>query len=293
MRTVLGKSVAYCLAYLFLFSLTVPAMAWPPPCPDCLKGENCDEYVGDCVDDYDCSGCESCVDCWCEDDESKCPGECDTCDDGTCTDHDYNCSSIDCEICNDGVCEDRCPALGKHCWLGTCVECRDVLDCELCWECINHECVHPCDECYYPKYCGYACACVECYYGEEDTTTCSTANSTTECYCSINIFNPCSSPAESVVYSGATLTSCTGPDCDSVDVLCYTTYPGCKVSGSYQPLKWCSANDVGAPPPAPWPYSCQLNLDIPGPGCWTCVNSFESGDPTDEPQGDCPVEAWP
>ncbi len=43
MRTVLGKSVAYCLAYLFLFSLTVPAMAWPPPCPDCYEwnGSDC------------------------------------------------------------------------------------------------------------------------------------------------------------------------------------------------------------------------------------------------------------
>ena len=165
------------------------------------------------------------------------------------------------------------------------------MDCELCYECTHNKCVHPCDdECYYPKYCGYACACVECEYveEEEDTTTCSTANSTTECDCSVNIFNPCSSTEESVVYSGNSLKSCTGPDCDPVDVLCYTTYQSCTTSGSYQPLKWCAGGDmVGVP------YWCQIDLNLICPGCWTCANSFESGVPTYESQGDCPDEAWP
>jgi hypothetical protein len=166
------------------------------------------------------------------------------------------------------------------------------LDCVLCEECELHKCVHPCDECFSPKYCGYACACVECEYGEEDTTTCSTANNTTECDCSENIFNPCSS-GESVVYSGNSLKSCTGPNCGSANVLCYTTFQTCTTSGSYAPLEWCTPHDTGPLPPAPWPQSCQVNLEIPGPGCYTCANSFNGGVQTYVPQGDCPIEQWP
>ena len=128
---------------------------------------------------------------------------------------------------------------------------------------------------------------MECEYGEEDTTTCSTANSTTECDCSHNIFNPCSSARESVVYSGNSLKSCTGPNCDPVDVLCYTTYQGCKVSESINPLEWCTGAGLGGR------IVCEVMLGVPGPGCWTCVNSFEGGVPTNESQGDCPTEAWP
>ncbi|MFQ6035173.1 MAG: PKD domain-containing protein [Sedimentisphaerales bacterium] len=90
MRMVLGKSVAYCLAYLFLFSLTVPARAWPPPCPDCYywNGYDC-EYEGDCVDWTDCGdwdNCCDCVDCWCEDNDYWC----DEC---------YKCSGCNC-VCD-------------------------------------------------------------------------------------------------------------------------------------------------------------------------------------------------
>lgn len=283
-------------------------------CPDC---HYC--YMGTCIPYGDCGGgcptCESCVSCWCQctseccedsdctgechngcsgcncvDDESKCPGECDTCDDGTCTDHDYLCNWRLCETCNDGECEDRCPALGKYCNYdtGMCEVCVDDFHCELCEECnVLHECVHPCDDCTWPKYCGYACFCVECNYnyGQEDTTTCSTANSTTECHCSINLFSPCSSTEESVVYSGFSLKSCTGPDCDPVSVLCYTTYETCRTSGDYQPYKWCGGDVL--------PPTCVIDVYQPGPGCWTCVNSFESGFPTYESQGDCPIEDWP
>ncbi len=335
MRTKPRIGLLTCLL-LWIFTASVMACC-DPPCTGCKTCEagvcvtdddnchTCKECISissthgecqyrngyNCMTTSDCTGeCESCVSCSCEDDpskctgechngcsggncvddESKCPGECDTCDDGTCTDHDYECNWRLCETCNDGECEDRCPALGKYCNYdtGMCEVCVYNFHCELCEECIHHKCVHPCDDCVYPKYCGYACDCVECYYGEEeDTTTCSTTQSYTECDCSINIFNPCSSNEESVVYSGNSLKSCTGPDCDPVNVLCYTTYQTCRTSGDYQPLKWCGGDLV--------PPTCVLDLSapVPGPGCWTCVNSFESGFPTYESQGDCPIEDWP
>jgi len=279
------------------------------PCQTCEAGvcvdddDLCDDcqycYMGTCMPYGDCGGgcpaCESCVSCWCQCtseccQDSDCTGECHNgCSNCSCVDDNTECEYFDCEICNGGMCEDKCPALGKHCLteLGLCVECRDVLDCELCEECddVMHTCEHPCDDCDPPKYCGYACVCVECYYGEEDTTTCSTANSTTECDCSINIINPCSSPGETIIYSGNSIKSCTGPDCDSVKVLCYTTYPKCKTNGSVQPLKWCGGDVL--------PPTCVIDVYQPGPGCYTCVNSFESGLRAYEYQGDCPIEDWP
>lgn len=299
------KSILLLLVCFLLSGFTMPAIACPPPyCGSCchwegpVPGGSCQLNTGaDCGDCSGCGGeCYTCSGCWCLDDESKCSG-CKRCSVGTCVDADHKCSWRFCQDCNDGECEDRCPALGKHCDsdTGSCEECVDVLHCELCEECIFHKCVHPCDDCDPPKYCGSACACVECEYveEEEDTTTCSTANNTTECDCSINIINPCSSAEESVSYSGNFLKSCTGPNCGSDNVLCYTTYQSCTTSGSYQPLHLCIGNDVGPPPPAPWPSSCTLNLDIPGPGCYTCANSFSAGVPTYESQGDCPIELWP
>ncbi len=252
---------------------------------------------------YDCDPeeCESCIGDSCEvcggDTNMTCcngdccdPALCESCINGSCV----GCDPDDCETCGvDGECEDSCPPLGLYCVTGNCVECRDISDCELCELCMSHECVHPCDLCYWPKYCGYACACVECYPGPEDTTKCSGENSTTECDCSQNILNPCGGVEESVVYSGASLTSCTGPDCSSANVLCYTTYQSCRVSTSYTPLLWCVSGETGPQPPAPWPKSCTLDLSHPGPGCWDCTNSYESGVPTYEPKDECPTEAWP
>lgn len=312
------------IVFLLLSSLTMPAISCPPPyCGSCCHWVStgpgpsdgyCDLDTGaDCGDCSGCTGeCESCVSCSCEDDpskctgechngcsggncvddESKCPGECDTCDDGNCTDHDYECNWRLCETCNDGECEDRCPALGKYCNYdtGMCEVCVIDSHCELCEECgVTHKCEHPCDDCYYPKYCGAACSCVECNYnyGQEDTTTCSTANNTTGCDCSDSIFSPCSSAEESVVYSGNFLKSCTGPNCGSANVLCYTTYNTCRTSGSIRPLQWCAGVDFYGN------LVCDCILGVPGPGCYTCVNSFEAGVPTYESQGDCPIEDWP
>jgi len=306
--------VLVCFSLLYILAKPAAACCDPPcgTCEHCSGGLCVDDADGtDCGNCKECSGgsCQStcsntcCNDVCCEAGQICCDGTCcdpddccngcESCNNGSCVDDDNKCDSLLCQECDDGVCEDRCPPLGLHCYFGDCVECIDILDCELCEECENHECVHPCDECYYPNYCAYACTCVECYPGPVDTTTCSSENSTTECDCSQNILNPCGGVEESVVYSGSSLTSCTGPDCSSDDVLCYTTYQTCKTSSAVKPLLWCVADDTGPPPPAPWPKSCKLNTDIPGPGCWDCVNTYESGDPTYEPKGVCPTEAWP
>jgi len=293
------------------------------PCQNCVDAE--------CVDDNDlCEDCQTCSIGYCDDDcttgqccdddvcVDDCPsGECcngTCCDSGNCCNSTTCCSNSDDICCTDSgsyccesgktCCEGNCCDLGIECCDGDCcndpskpnchldtmcVECSDALDCDLCEDCVGFNCVHPCDSCNWPKYCGYACVCVECNYDsqEEDTTTCSVENSTSECDCSHNIINPCSSSEESVVYSGNSLKSCTGPDCDSVDVLCYTTYQECNTSGSISPLEWCTGVGPGLQ------LVCEVMLGVPGPGCYTCVNSFEAGVPTYESQGDCPIEDWP
>jgi hypothetical protein len=256
---------------LFLSTTAQQVIAWPcnpPACPSC----------------YTCTptGCECLADCGCG--GKTCSG-CYTCSGCSCV---LNCSSIDCETCNEGVCEDQCPALGKHCYYGSCVECRDVLDCESCYECgVTHECEHPCDECYYPKYCGYACACVECYPGPDDTTTCS-GTDYDECVgCSMNPLYPCAEAGNQRVYTHNTLTTCTGPNCETrQDVLCYTTYDECE-PGPWIPLIWCVGNDVGPP-------SCQIE-DLLNPiGCWNCsIDPLDGGVPSFRTRGFCPTEAWP
>lgn len=107
MRTVLGKSVAYCLAYLFLFSLTVPAMAWPPPCPDCYEWNG-----SDCV--------------WACGSGSCCGGSCcsNTCCNGTCCGAGQNCCGGEC--CSNECCNGVCCSAGQICCNGTCTpKCED------------------------------------------------------------------------------------------------------------------------------------------------------------------------
>ena len=91
------------------------------------------------------------------------------------------------------------------------------------------------------------------------------------------------------VYYGRSLSSCTGDDCETrYDVLCYTEYNECEVSGLYQPLKWCTqpTPEIG--------NECTLVLDFPGPGCFTCVpDMFDTGIDTYESRGVCPPEDWP
>jgi len=271
-------------------------------CKTCQWGDcedDDDECEGECKscssgvcgdDESKCPGeCDSCDDGICVDDESKCPGECDTCDDGICVDDDWECryNWRLCETCNDGECEDKCPALGKYCdyVTGQCEVCVANFHCELCEQCnALHECVHPCDTCQWPKYCGWACSCVECSEGAEDTTTCSTSNDSTECSCS-GIIYPCSGEKETKVYSGNPIKSCTGDDCFTDNVLCYTTYDGCEPFGSYTPLLWCLTSGTGLP-------TCTINLDIPGPGCYNCVHDT-TGFRTNEDTRLCPTEHWP
>ena len=174
-----------------------------------------------CECDPACEGCQTCEARVCVDDESKCPGECDTCDDGTCTDHDYECNWRLCQTCNDGECEDRCPALGKYCNYdtGMCEECVIDSHCELCYECgVTHKCEHPCDDCYYPKYCVLACFCLECNLGVDNIACLESEEENYECpKCSIQETHPCSEYSMRD-YTGTTIyTSCTGADCEPIE----------------------------------------------------------------------------
>ena len=303
------KSITVFLTcWLSLSSLPTAAIAWecnptcsPSACEACEAGvcvyqcssANCETcFEGSCIECFYGGECTSCQGGSCVDDESKCPGECDTCDDGTCTDHDYECNWRLCETCNDGECEDRCPALGKYCDYdtGMCEVCVDDFHCELCEQCnVLHVCVHPCDDCVWPEYCGAACSCMECYPGPEDTTTCSASKSEDDCTgCSMNPISPCSRAGGIVVSTGSSLTTCTGPDCEILyDVLCYTTYEECE-AGVFNPFLFCTPSGlVGVP------YSCEINLEYPV-GCWPCRQDwFEEGEEVYANRGVCPPEDWP
>lgn len=248
----------------------------------CPSGECCDD--GECVSSCPGGGC--CDDGTCV---TTCPGECHYCLGGTCTDSDFECNWRLCETCNDGECEDKCPALGKYCdyVTGMCEVCVDNFHCELCEQCnALHKCVHPCDTCQWPKYCGWACSCVECSEEAEDTTTCSTSNDpVSECSCSHNPLSWCGGTNETIIYSGNPIKSCTGDDCFTDKVLCYTTYDGCVVSGSYKPLLWCLYSGTA--------YGCALETSIPGPGCYNCVLDPATALRTNEDTRLCPTEHWP
>ena len=215
----------------------------------------------------------------------SCTG-CEECFDGVCEDEDDNCSHSDCEICNEGVCEDKCPALGKHCWSGTCVECLDLLDCEICEECIGHECVHPCDDCDdWPQYCVDNCVCKSCSLGDAALSPCSESlEENYECpLCTIQTTNPCSNYSMRE-YAGETIIylSCTGDDCETIEELCYTEYD-C-TTGDVEPFHICSTGDMG--PPAP--KSCLINLDFPV-WCWPCEkDSTDEGTPSNVDSYECP-----
>jgi len=272
--------------------------ACEPECPDCWSGDDCDVYDcdpnqeccgGSCI--TACTGCQSCDGSSCADDDDNCTG-CKSCNEGTCEDDDSECNSSACQECNNGVCEDSWPPLGLYCIIGECVECRNILDCDLCQQCVNNECVHPCEDCQWPEYCGSACACVECYPGPEDTTTCSDPEfNFDDCTgCTIDVITPCSGAEDIVVYTGNTLTTCTGPDCEMrKDVLCYTTYDNC-VPGIFKPFRWCISSDILGEP-----ASCGFILDQPPPpGCYPCApDPFEEGERTYETRGVCPLEVWP
>ncbi len=276
-------------------------------CGLCDTEDSCDCYASDELCTGECDYCYTATSgsyYFCADDDENCSAPTPECVDGKCVECEWYCStgqeccggtcitecdSSDCMECDpdSNTCVSECSDPNKpHCYLRACVQCRNILDCALCETCEYNRCKHPCDDCVWPKYCGAACTCVECTEGTEDTTTCSTSNSFTECDCSINIFSPCYGSHETKVYSGHSLESCTGDDCETRnDVLCYTTYSKCEVSGAYKALHFC----VG---PA-GPFSC-TTMEIPGPGCYLCVrDSFELGIETFETRGVCPTELWP
>lgn len=282
-KTTWAFSLVLC-SILFMHVFSYNASACEPDCGPCMHWDADEGDDGECVldsgatcsEDSDCGPeCGDCTwDCQCEDRYTRCPGGYLTC---------YDCVA--------GTCEWNCtdPNL-PACHLGNCVQCVSILDCDLCETCEYNQCKHPCDDCVWSEYCGDSCFCAECTVGAEDTTTCSTSNNSSECDCSINIFFPCSGSTETIVYTGNSLESCTGDDCETRnDVLCYNTYSTCEVSGLYHPLSWCTqpTPEIGD--------ECTFNNDIPSAGCYNCApDQFESGIETTATRGVCPFETpWP
>lgn len=103
-----AKLLAILVLGAWLFWFTVPTTACcegdpPGSCYECVDGVWV-EY-GNCEDDSDCTGCESCQDCYCTDDNDNCSGCC-ICEDSDCVDEDDNCTGVQqCQDCN-CVCDD-------------------------------------------------------------------------------------------------------------------------------------------------------------------------------------------
>ena len=123
------------IIFLLLSSLTLPAIACPPPdCGSCCHWVSTgpgpsdgycelDAECGDCRGCY--NPCYSCVSCYCERDCSPTQS--------CCTDSgDYCCES------NETCCEGNCCATGQCCNDGTCVD-----TCPDCYECVDGSC-EPC-----------------------------------------------------------------------------------------------------------------------------------------------------
>ncbi len=110
--------------------------------PSCTTSTECDEdnceectggqCVNKCDSDEFCDGSGECVACRNDDD---CSG-CQSCINGTCTDNDENCDFYACEECSNGSCVDWCPGQGLYCdGAGQCVECLDDSHCQSCKNC--------------------------------------------------------------------------------------------------------------------------------------------------------------
>ncbi len=240
------RAVLICLLSL---SFIVPARAWPPPCPDCLEGENCDEYVGDCVDWQDCGGwCCDCIDCFCEENyyddwcseeygygycyecsdcycvlkdwaecgqHSDCTGECHggcyTC---TCLDDSSKCNAANCEECNNGICEDRCVPLGEYCdGAGECVYCRNDSDCneKLGGDCWSCSIYN--DACY----CMTRCGCGEGYIGGPGYGCNEECEECVNCKCQLKWWAECTS-----------------------DLRCYESFDSCHVCNNCECWNTCN-----------------------------------------------------
>jgi hypothetical protein len=123
-------------------------------------------HYGDCEDDSDCTGCQSCEGCYCTNDEDPC-GDCKECVSGECVVigdgclEDSDCG--DCETCigckcwcfsqcgceSSVGCSDCTECVDCECQLKSSSECASLLDCPLCHDCIDCNCVDLCtaDEC--------------------------------------------------------------------------------------------------------------------------------------------------
>jgi hypothetical protein len=129
--------LSFCLC---LYYMPMNTMACPP-------GDYCDPALcltwngSSCVST--CSGCKSCSNGSCVDDNNKCTG-CQSCSSGTCVDDSSKCSSN--QDCCNGVCGLK---LGEVCTLGNCCstlkctsrflceQCETNNDCAICEQCVG------------------------------------------------------------------------------------------------------------------------------------------------------------
>jgi len=164
------------------------------------------------------------------------------------------------------------------------VECLDLLDCEICEECIGHECVHPCDDCDdWPQYCVDNCVCKSCSVGDAALSPCSESQEDNyKCpACTIQTTNPCSNYSMRD-YAGETIIylSCAGDDCEPIEELCYTEY-----DCTTKTLLLAHACLPATPGPGD---SCQIETSVPV-FCWSCgKDSTDEGTPSNVDSYECP-----
>ena len=129
MRT---QSIAFGGTWFLIVCLAFPVAAAPPDCGDCKywDGDSC-ELIGECTDGGECPGCQTCSDCYCEDDDFLCHWLHDSC-----------------HVCVDAECVNTCKP-GQHCCYGQCKECCGAAHCAPYECCIDGVCVDPiCGNCH-------------------------------------------------------------------------------------------------------------------------------------------------
>ena len=120
----------------------VPRMTCPS-CQHCSGGRCVNTY--ECSSDSQCTGqgpCKGCIGCYCQDDDSKCTGECHTCSGGNCIDDQSKCNAANCETCVGGNCEYQCDPATQVCCDGICTpKCENTPPTGSCDTSYNEECL--------------------------------------------------------------------------------------------------------------------------------------------------------
>jgi len=110
----MDRSLRYVLTVVLLVLGVIVPQCFSCPDPDCGACMLWDGTwqqcvlppIADCDDDDDCSGCQTCSDCFCVDTNEECSNG-DVCCDGDCKEccYDSDCDEEDCENCTNGHCE--------------------------------------------------------------------------------------------------------------------------------------------------------------------------------------------